>query len=284
MKKMLKFAALGVGVLVLLIGIAMVVLFQNLDKIIKTGTEKSLSFALQVPVTVDGVTVEATKGIIELRGLNIPNPEGYKTDHAMYFGKVRVEADIQSFKTDEPVINLIQVSEADMTLEKTLKSSNLQDLIKNAERLSSGEAAAEEEAPAEASQKAMKIKKVLVDGTTVQVAIPLAGGETVKVEVPEIEMTDLGGKKEKVTPAEAIKEFIAAILAKITSVGGDFGGQLKGLTSGVSDQAGELTKGLESTASGAADSVGDAAKGLSDSVGGLFGKKKKDADAEDDSK
>jgi len=297
MKTFLKIAAVGAVLLVAIIAALVFFVFKNLDSLVKSGTEKGLTYALQVPCTVGAAKVDVKGGTIQFDDIHIPNPDGYKSAHAMHFGMVRVEADIQSFRTDKPVIHLIRLSEADIVMEKSSGSSNLQDLMKNAQRLSSGEAA--EEKPAdEASQKKMLIEKLVVDKTKVGVQVPLIE-KTFAVQLPDIEKENIGGEEKPVSPAEALQEIIAILLGSIKDAGAGIlpddlldgiGNSLRSLPGDLKDRLGDFG-GTATDAAGkiAEDTVGtvkDAVGGVDDtakeavgdvkkSVEGLFGKKKK---------
>lgn len=287
MKKLVKVVLVAAVLLVALIAAAVFFVFKNLDSIVKTGTEKALTFALQVPCTVGAASVDVRAGTIQFDDIRIPNPSGYKAAHAMRFGLVRVEADLQSFRTEKGIIHLIRLSEADIILEKTGTSSNLQDLMKNAERLSSGEA---EEAPQdEASKKKVVIEKLMIDGTKVGVQVPVVD-QTFSVQLPDVEKENIGGDDKAVSPAQAMQEILAILLGSIKTAGsgilpedllGDIGDSLKGLKDmggSATDAAGKIAEDTVSTVKDAVGNVDDTAKEAADdvkkSVEGLFGKKK----------
>jgi len=286
MKKKLLIA---VGIVIVLAIVAGVVVFSNLDKIVRAATEQVMRYVLQVDVTVGSAHVSVTEGSIEFRDINIPNPEGYSTNRAMKFGLVRAQVDIRSFSTDEPIINEIRVSQAEITMEVRKGGSNLQDLIDNASRLAAGEGTPEEEAEKpEEAQKQFKIEKVLVDGNVVRVAIPFMGGKTVDIKLPDLELRDLGGKGgEGVTAPEAMQEFLAAILMSIKDQGvdvlpdevlADLGNTLKELPGNVQEQLGDVGTQLEESVKDVSGQIGEEADKAADQVKeglkGLFGGKK----------
>lgn len=278
---MKKKILIALGLIVILIGIGFFAIYRNLDKIVRVATERGLAFVLQVPVSVGGATVKPTEGFIEFRDIVIGNPPGYNTDRAMRFGLIRTQVDLKSIRTDEPKVNLVQVSGTEITMEAKRGGSNLQDLMNNASRLSQKE---KEEPPAEKkSEKAFKIEKVIVEQTTARVAIPFLGGQTLDVPLPRVEMENLGGKNERVTPAEAIELFLAEILGSIQSAGasilpGDvlasLGDSLKALPSEVVGQLKQAPEAVTGAVQDAAKGVGDTINSVGDGIGGIFGKKK----------
>jgi len=252
MKKILTIGAVILAVIVITLIALGGYLFSQKDEIIRRGTEYGLSYVLEVPVTVGSASLEISAGTLQFTDINISNPDGYNSDHAMAFGLVKVQADVNSLINEQvKVINLVQVSQSDIILEKKGASSNLQDLMASSMRFASGEEATSAEE--ETSDVQMKIEKVIIDGTEVAAILPILNKE-VGVKIPDIELNDFGGDKETVTPAEALQEFIAVILAEITKFGdgilpADFlsniSGDLKNLPgeilSNVTDQIGSIT-------------------------------------------
>ena len=294
---------LALGILVLVGVVAAVVLYNNLDRIARAAIIRAMEYVLQVDVTLDEVKVSPTQGEVVLRNLVIGNPAGYKTDHAVRFGLIRVKADIASFRGNEPVVNLVELGEAEITMEVQGLKSNLQDLLDNASRLASKEESGQAEKPG----KAMKIEKIVLKENSVRVALPLSGGKTFDVKIPDTEINNLGGAKGAVSPAEAIQLFFAALLQKIKIFGTGtlpadllqgIGNSLEGLSANVKDALDNLTTGLNGAVEGAGgvlegvtekakdaatgvkegvenvgEGVKDAATGVGEKIKGLFGTK-----------
>ena len=86
--KLIKFALIGGGGAVVLIVIGVILFVANLDRIVKVAVEKTLSYVLEVDVTLEGVEIAATSGEVVLKGLVIPNPEGFNTASAIEFDEI----------------------------------------------------------------------------------------------------------------------------------------------------------------------------------------------------
>ena len=85
MKKILLIIAL----LVVLIGaVAVFLLARNLGSIVRRGTERVLSYVLQVDVSIDSAEVYAREGRIVFSGVDIANPPGFKKPRAMRLGRI----------------------------------------------------------------------------------------------------------------------------------------------------------------------------------------------------
>jgi hypothetical protein len=257
---MLKKIVIGLVVILILLLIGGIVLYIKRHEIVRVGTERVLSHVLEVDVSVGGASVEPLRGTVTLRDIVIPNPDGYDSDHAMRLGEVHVEADIQSFLGDRPTIELIRITDPNFILERRLRTSNFRQLIASAAR-PSGSGEESEDAPEE-SQKAFRIDRVVVASTTVNVAVPATGGESVGVEIPDVVIENLGTDTQPIMPAEAIERLLTEILGAVTAMGGDVLGDLESLGEQAIDEA---TGAVE----GAVDDVrGDIREG----IGGLLGR------------
>lgn len=303
-RKLLWFSAVIVLLLVLVAGAALFLIFRSKDELVRVGAEKSLAYALDVPATVQSASLDLGAQAVELRGIRIPNPEGFSNDTAIAFGVVRAEVDVASFTTDKRLIKLIRVGEADVLLERSLKTSNLQALIDNASRLSRQDET--QPAPTEdASRATMVIERLLVEHTTVRVK--LAGMDAVagdkaaaKLKLADLEMRNVGGDGEQVTPAQALERFLALLLESIRRTGtgvlpddliasidttldglpkdvlGDAQEAARKVTGEIQDAAGNVLKTGEKAVEGVKDAVG----GVTGKIGGLLGGDKKKADSE----
>lgn len=265
MKKILLGAAVLVGVLVIaLIGVGIYV-YNNLNEIVRSQTESVMTSVLGVKVTLGGAAVKVSSGDITLTDLVIYNPEGFESSHALKFGEIQVTANIPSFRTEEPTISLVRVTEPDIIYERKLRTSNLDALIENTK---SKEEAPPEETTTEEEGKAIKVELIVVEGSIVRVALPMAQGKTVNVQVPDIEIRDMG---EGMTPAEGLTLFLTKVLEGVAKNGE---AAISGALEGVGDVAGEVGSQVEE----AGRAVGDRIRG---GVGGLLGGRNNDNQQEE---
>lgn len=218
MKKILIAALVVVFLLLAAVGAGIWWLIANKDELTRRITERTLAFVMEVDVSIASAELRVRDGSVRFNDIVISNPPGYTSSHAMRFGTVFVEADIASFRTDTPVIRMIEVRETDIILEAKVRTSNLQDIMNSSMRF------AEEDPPEDAPdevEKQYRIDRLVIAGSTVRVALPLAGGRTADVQLPDIEMEDLGGEDETVTPAEAVQEIVAVLIDRIRGQAGD---------------------------------------------------------------
>ena len=267
--RILKIIGIAAIVLAIVAIVGGIFLYAGRNAIARKGIIEALSYNLQVDVQLKKVSLSPFKGAVSLEGFVIGNPEGFDGKELFSADKIDVALDIKSFRTDEPTIKLISMKNASVTLEQKLSGSNISKLIDNASRLQ-GEK--KEEAPKEkqaASDKKIKIEKILLEGTKAGVVAPFTGGKALAVPIPRIEMNDLGGNKEPMKIPQAIGAFFKEIVKSILSAGksilpADFDKQIGAAVSGATEAVGKAGEKV-------LDSVGDAAKG----IGGLLKKDKK---------
>lgn len=275
----LKKLIIAVGILVILLIVGGILLFANIDKIIRSGTEQVLTYVFEVDATVGGADLKATQGSITFTNIVIPNPDGYGTPTAIRFGEVTVEADIQSFRGDQPTIRLIRLTDPTIVFEKTVRSSNLQDLIDNAMRLvpEEGEEAPEPEQEPEGAQASIIIQRVEIVSTSVGVAVPFTG-DSFNVTLPDLVLEDIGGSNnEPVLPAEALADILVAILTNVRGLAEDVVGNFDELASGVVSDASEMVEGTMGEVGGQVNETVEGVTGrVTEGLGGLLNRRNQD--------
>lgn len=286
-KKFLRVFLILVAVIVIIGIVGITVVLANLDAIVEKSTEKVLSYVLEVDVTLEKADVSLLGGSCKLEGLVIGNPERFKTDNAFSVEEVFVELDLGSFKTDEPVVKLVEIRKPHITMEQGLRGSNWSTLIKSASRFE-GEEAPEEDA--KGAKKKIRIDKVIVDNASVSISAPMLQGKAATLSIPRFEMDDVGGAGKRVSVAESIKIFFTKIMETVLKQAG--GVVPSDLIDSMGSSLGDVTEGFQESLSGAADTAKDASEkttdqlkkggeelkegveGVGEGIKGLFGKDK----------
>ena len=173
---------------------------------------------LGAPVTLSSVTLAPWSGRGSLHGLVIGNPEGFKGTYALKVGEVTVALRLSTLMTDMVVIDRVVVRGPEIAYEMAAGSSNLSRLQKNAEAAAARFGAGGDKPAADAKgDKAILIKDFLVTGGRVGLSAPGLGGEDLGVALPDVHLTDMGGKGK--SPAETIALALRAVTgAAIQSV------------------------------------------------------------------
>lgn len=261
MKTLAKIAVALALVVVIAVGAAVFFLYSNLDEIVRRTTETVTAQVLGVDVSLGGANVDIGNRSVELTDFVIGNPQGFDADEAMSFGAIKVVVtNIQSFRTEEPVIDLIEITSPSITWEQKMSGSNLQQLIKNAQEFAGED---DPDAPEEAG-KSYIIDEFRVIKPQVRVAPPVPVTKPIGATLPDIEMEGIGREKDSVTPAEFFELFLAEIMGAIGSVKGSIMGQLDGLS-------GEARRALEGGFGEFSNTVGDVQSALGDLTKGGIG-------------
>lgn len=249
MKKLL----IGISLIVAVAVIAIVLVLNNLDGIIKGTIESVGSKVLDVNVSVESVSIKLKNGSGEIKGLRIENPEGYQSKYAFEMETVRLGIDLQSLGKSPIILNEIIVDSPVATIEiKDTKTNNLKAILNNASSESEQKEEQKEESPKDPQKETkeetkeessgqatlVSVKKILIKGVTFNIIDARKEGEekTKSGTLKTIEINDLGGDT-GITPAylckividklsgEIIKESVAGSIKK--ELFGGFKGKLK---------------------------------------------------------
>jgi hypothetical protein len=205
--------------LILIAGAAIYfVLSGGLNKQIKNGVETYGPQVTQTNVTLADVNLSILSGSGTLKGLNVGNPEGYKSENIFSLGEIDLKIDTSTVLSDKIVIDHIIIKKPEISYEKTFTSSNVKELMKNIEEFTgaSNDTEASQEADSSDSDSATKkqvvIKKLIIEDGTVYVGA-MGIGQT--VTLPRIEMEDIGEDGKQMTMAEVVDLVLSKVLQSI---------------------------------------------------------------------
>jgi hypothetical protein len=193
----LRRAGLIVGVL-LAVGVAATLWVRaNLDGLVQRAIVHYGSAMTQVSVKVGGVQIDATNGRGKITGLVVGNPRGFKTPHAFKVENIEVVIDVATLTHDVIVVKRIMVLAPDVMYEQGDKHTNFEALQKNIAQ-SLGESQ---------SSPAGKPRKLIIEDFSIRKAhaqgsAAFLDGKTVDVNLPDIELYNIGKAQGGVTPAE----------------------------------------------------------------------------------
>ena len=294
--KILKKVLIGVVILLVVVIVA-IALF--LGQIIKTGVETVGPQVAGVTMTLDKASVNLLKGDVNLKGLIIGNPEGFKTPSLMELGQLVIDIDTGSLMTDTIVIKQIHIDAPQITYERALKASNLSTLQDNLASDKPKEEQPKEEKPkSDKPAKKVIIEDFLFENGKINVSITALGGKKITIPLPPIHLENIGKESDGASTIEVINEIMGAITKAVgqavassanlagDAVGavGDLAGDAAGAAAGVIGEGAGAAAGAIGEGAGAATdaakniggAAGDAAKGAADGLkklgGGLFKK------------
>ena len=264
---------LGIFLLVLLIlvaGLAMAVVF-GLGPIVEKAVETAVPGMTGTAVEIASVSVKPFDGHLQIKGFVLGNPEGYKTEHAISFGEFTVALDLCSVFSDTIQIHEIIIRKPEIVYDFTLRESNLGAILKNLNKVA-GKSEADEESAESTSSKKVTIDHLLIEGARVVVSSKLISGVKAPIDIPTIEMKDIG-KGGGVDAALALAHVFKELTKSVVVAAGELGEGLSKTVEEMGNKAiGELEdagKALEGAARDAVrDAADDAAKALDDLLGG----------------
>lgn len=184
----------------------------NMDGLIKTAVTDYGGAMTHAKVSVDAVKISVADGKGTISNLQIGNPPGFKTAHAMKVGQIDVEIDIGSVTKDVIVIRRIAIKAPDVIYEKGDAMTNFDAIQKNI---------ADYLGPAD-SKKESKGKKLIVEELTIrdakaQASAAFMEGKTLSVALPDITLKDIGKAKGGITPGELGQEVARALKARLSA-------------------------------------------------------------------
>lgn len=202
-------AVLAAGLL-LLVGINL-----WLDMLVRTAVEQVVSQLTRTKVTLERVQIGVLKGGVRLDGLEIANPPGFTAPHAVRLGSARTRLAVGTILSDTVVIDEILVDSLDVSYEG-IPTSNLGVIQGNvAAAVPAGSSKPAEARTASSASKRLLIKKFSLTNGRIAARI---GGESLRLGLPDIHLTDIGKETGGATPEQVVSAVLTAITRSATGV------------------------------------------------------------------
>lgn len=306
--KLIKWLAAGVVGLIVLTAGAVYCIYNYYDwqSLVRELVHKQGTAAVGTDVRIGKIELSLKDGNGSVKNITVANPKGYTKDHIIRLGGIAVSVDKDSIvktiketaqktgsKTKTIVINEIVVDKPEVTYElMNLNKNNVSDILQNIKRNTAS-------TPKQTTKQSTKsdiiykvaIKKVVVANGKATVAANLLGtSESLSLNLPTININNLGTEKQSITIQEGLARIFQEILKTTANAVSKV--DLKSIVGNVGDLANAATDTAEKAAQAAANTAGKAVdevagtagkaanaaaegvtkgvKGLSDSVGGLF--------------
>jgi len=222
-------------VVVAIVGAALFWLSGNIDGLIKDAVAHYGSAMTQAKVSVGAVKIEPASGKGTISDLQVGNPAGFKTAHALKVGQIEVDIDIASVAKDVVVIRRIAINAPEVIYEKDEAMTNFDAIQKNI---------ASYLGPSEGKKDGKKliVEQLTVRDAKAQASAAFMNGKTVSLSLSDITLKDIGKAKGGITPGELGQEVAGALKAKLT---GAFSfDRLMKSTGEALDKTGAAVKGL----------------------------------------
>ena len=268
-----------------------VVFWVFVDSIVGTAIEDGATHALGVETRVGFARLRLVAGDLRLNNVQIGNPPGFEEPYFLAMERAEVEANLLDLRNEVVELPLILLEGIDVVLERDGKRTNFDAILAHMDSFEEGEPApADDDGPAQR----FVVRRLLIRDVTARVEWnAIASKRTqIELEIPEIELRNLGEEGSALTTAELSNLVMKAILGSISRYGGDLPGAviagLDGGLRGVGRLSGVVVRGatgtLRDTASGilegnlsdvgaaAADGPGAAGSAAGKAIGGFFGR------------
>ncbi|AFY74180.1 AsmA family protein [Synechococcus sp. PCC 7502] len=110
-----------------------VVLFLNLNTILKIGIQQNLSKSLAVPMTLTEVVFKPFDGYLQLNGFAIDNPQGFSSPKFLQVQNFEIQLQPTSLLSDRVEIDKLQLEEISIDIEQQLPRNNITEIFTSAE-------------------------------------------------------------------------------------------------------------------------------------------------------
>jgi hypothetical protein len=212
---------IGLG-LILLIVVLVVVFNIWRAKFLKAIIETEGPAVLGVSVKVESIDYHLFRGLVQVKGFVLGNPQGFKAEKSISVGEITVEFVPKTILSDTVIIKRVYVNAPDITYEVGLGKSNIGRLLEN---IGGPEAAKKKEAPPEPAAakksggKKVIIEDLLVENGHVRLSSTLAGGAAAPIALPTVHMTNVGKEEEGgASVTEVVKKVLGEVFGTVTHV------------------------------------------------------------------
>ena len=209
----MKKLAIGIVVLLAVIGISLVFIGTRIDGIVASVIEEEGSAATQTDVSVGSVSLSLQNAAGSLSGLTIANPEGF-AGNAIEMDDFFVSLDPESLRGDTIVIPELTVSGARISVTQEGTRNNLNEILKNLRELGGNSSTDPDD---EGSDIRVVIERFVLEDAMATVDLP-SMDEPKQIELPMIELNGIGRGNGGATSAEVSRALLEPIIEETLTV------------------------------------------------------------------
>ncbi len=206
----------------------MVVAIFTLETLVRHAVERIGTAQLQVPVTLNRVSISLAAGRVTLDQLAVANPHGYQTPTAIAVKRVLVEIDWKTVVTSRLVFPEIVIEGPDVTVEGSPSDNNLETLRKRALRAPSGAQPDTHSTPS--PDRAVVIRRLRILDAKVHLRLKTGSFETRAdaIRLKPITLEHLGDPAHPLTTSDAVAKILGALTRESIGSLGKTAGDLLG--------------------------------------------------------
>jgi uncharacterized protein involved in outer membrane biogenesis len=191
--------------------------YQSKDALIADAIRSYGPQITGVSVKLGGVKLEPTEGTFVISQLELGNPKGFKTPHALVVQQLQIKLDVGSLTQDAIHIQRITIAQPQVAYEHASGGSNLDVIQRNVEAYIAAHSAGGQGAGNDADKAAGSSQtKIIIDqfsmlGAKADVSAEALHGQGVTVTLPDVQIKDIGKKSGGVSPAVATSQAVAGV-------------------------------------------------------------------------
>ena len=218
--KIFKRVLLGV---VLLIVVAALVVYFNLNRIVKNQVQAQATDSLNLTTTLDSARLALFGGQLSLNGLQIASPQGFSAPHLITLGGADVGVHYGQLTKDPVRINHITLKNPTLMVEQAGGKMNFQAVMAQDSKTPQQPPAADGKRK-EGEPMKLIIDQLDVSGAVVVIRPGLPGlKDEIRVLIPSLSLTNIGnaeGNGNGAAIKEVVMQVVTALVAKAQESGG----------------------------------------------------------------
>lgn len=190
-------------------------LYNSLDGVVASAIRTYGPEITGVSVQLESVKILPTDGTAALRGLEVGNPPGFHTARALSMGEISMELNVASLTKDLVHVKRLWIEQPEITYEYASGGSNLDVILRHVQAYIAENAGAHDATKNNAEEPKLVIDHLYIKGARAQVSADVLQGKTLSVPVPDLHLTDIGKKAKGVSPAEATRQVLSALIQSV---------------------------------------------------------------------
>ena len=199
-----------IGLLALLIVAIGVFVIMNSAALLERAIESYGSDYLGAPVEVAGANVSLTEGSAGINGLVIGNPPGFSGPPAFRLDNISITLNTDELSSELIALREVTVDGANVAALVKGRQSNLQAIMDHL----NARIGATEEDPAAESEVKLAIDRFAFTNAQASVESDVLGQAT--VDVPDINLEDIGGESGGATVGEVLRQVLEPVVRAVT--------------------------------------------------------------------
>jgi len=203
------------AILLILVIAGFLLLTFTIDSIVKSSIEDIGTEMTGTPVTVDGVSISPFSGEGSIRGFRVANPGEYSRDYALEIESISIKMKPLSLFSDEIIVEEVRVMDAAVYVEQKLPENNIHEILSRVQAVSSRQT----------TDANLVIDYFLMQNASADLYTEVGGEREERVELSEIELTDLGRTEGRQAVEDVIQQIAEQVAEKSLQAALQSGGE-----------------------------------------------------------